>query len=102
MEASYVTQLMRFSCSKPESMPPTPDTLRFHLMRALYQFIVWRSAAITEPDIPSHTDPGAEWFLKDGELLPFTMSKDAIPKTIVEIIYCQCNYGCGTERCKCF
>ena len=38
-------------------------------MRAFYQFIVWRSTAITEPDIPSPTDPGARWFLKDGELL---------------------------------
>ena len=30
-------------------------------MRAFYQFIVWRSAAITEPDIPSPTDPVAGW-----------------------------------------
>ena len=47
-------------------------------MRAFYQFIVWRSAEITEPDIPSPTDPGSGWLLKDGELLPLTMSKDAI------------------------
>ena len=71
-------------------------------MRAFYQFIVWRSAAITEPDIPFPRDPGAGWFLKDGELLPLAMSKDAIPKAIVEIISCQCNSGCGTKKCKCF
>ena len=75
-------------------MPPTSDALRFHL-RAFYQFIVWRSAAITEPDIPSPTDHGAGWFLKDGELLTLTMSNDATPKANVENILCQCNSGCG-------
>ena len=83
-------------------MPPTSDALGFHLMRAFYQFIVWRSAAKTEPDMPPHTDPGAGWFLKDGELLTLTMSKDAIPKANVKNISCQCNSGRGTERCKCF
>ena len=56
MEASYITQLMRFGsiCYSVDSMPPTSDALRFHLMRAFYQFIVWRSAAITEPDMIYH------------------------------------------------
>ena len=84
--ADAVMEHMLLSCSKPESKPPTSDALRFNLMRAFYQFIVWRAAAITEPNIPFPTDPGAGWFLKDGELLPLTMSKDAISKAVVEII----------------
>ena len=90
--ADAVWEHMLLRRSKPESMPPTSDALRFYLMRAFYQFIVWRSAAITEPD--------RSFFLKDGELPTLTMPKDATPKAKVEIISCQCNSGCGTKRIR--
>ena len=95
-------ETMLLSSSKPELMPPTSDSLKFHMQRAFYQSKIWQCANITLPNIPTPTSPGAGWSAKEGKLQPLLMTKDPIPKAIREIIACQsCSTGCNSMRCKC-
>ena len=41
-----------FKVNKLEHMPPTSNALRFHLMRSLYQALVWKQAIYTDPALP--------------------------------------------------
>lgn len=58
---------------KPETLPPTSDVLRFHLMRVHHQIMMWRNAPCATPDLPSPVQMG--WSKNDDAgLQPILMS----------------------------
>ena len=83
----------------PEKMPPTSDTLHYHIMRAHYQTLIWKQANVARPILPEPFNMG--WKVVGNELKPILMSKDPIPQACIEIISCQCLTGCRTLRCRC-
>ena len=52
-----------------ESLPPTDDALKFHVMRVNYQLFIWRKKAlVAKPTIPPPTGNGCH--LEDDILVP--------------------------------
>ena len=80
-------------------LPPCKDTLRKHCQRANYQAAVWRRSLQNSPVLPSPIGNG--WFMK-GECLALDwMSGEPAPKTVLELLSCQCNRLCQLPNCTC-
>ena len=71
-----------------ETLPPTSDAAKFHIMRSYYQASVWNKAHSLYPDLPPVTEMG--WMHLDGRLEPRLLSLPPIPKACREIISCGC------------
>ena len=85
--------------SEPDKLPPTSDALKWHLLRTLYQVLIWQAADTAYPMLPSPEEYG--WYKSpDGVLKPRLMIKPAIPGTCVEIIVCKCKTPCPSN-CSC-
>jgi hypothetical protein len=97
--ADQARSILFAKASTPEALPPTSDALKFHILRAHYQAIVWKQAHIPKPDIPAPDQYG--WKRDQGQLIPVLMSKQAIPQECMELVSCQCSKGCRTMCCKC-
>ena len=85
--------------NSPEVLPPTSDALKFHILRAHYQALIWKMAYIPNPTIPAPDQYG--WKREQNSVIPILMSRNAIPQECLELVSCQCQKGCQTMRCKC-
>ncbi|KAG1677175.1 putative protein in type-1 retrotransposable element R1DM [Nymphon striatum] len=45
-------------CKSQESLPPTSDSVTYHIQRAHYQSMIWRQATSQQPHLPSATTLG--------------------------------------------
>lgn len=79
----------------PERLPPTSDSLSFHIRRAHYQTALWRHA--NKRYLPPRETMG--WRLEDSTLLPILMSLPPVPDYCLELISCTSRYM--SARCKC-
>ena len=80
-----------------ETLPPTSDATKFHIMRAHCQANVWNQAHLPCPDLLPVTEMG--WIHLDGKLVPRLLSLP-IPKSCREITSCGCTNGSLTQRCR--
>ena len=55
-----------------ETLPPTSDAAKFHIMRAHYQASVWNQAHLPYPDLPPVTEMG--WMHLGGQLVQWLLS----------------------------
>ena len=69
-----------------ETLPPTSDATKFHIIRAQYQASVWHQAHLPCPDLLPVTEMG--WMHLDGKLVPQLLSLPLIPKSCREITSC--------------
>ena len=83
--------IMFYKFEKPEGLPPTSDTLRFHLMQV--------HAHCATPELPSVDTMG--WECCEGRLEPILMSLSPIPSACLEIIACSCKTRRISSRYKC-
>ena len=82
-----------------ETLPPTADAAKCHIMRSHYQTCVWNKAHSLNPDLPPVTYMG--WMHLDGRLLmPGLLSLPPIPKACREITSFGCTNGCLSQRCR--
>lgn len=82
-----------------ETLPPTSDAAKFHILRAHYQASVWNQAHMSHPDLPPETEMG--WMNLDDQLVPQLLSLPPIPKACKEITSCGCLKGCLSQCCSC-
>ena len=59
------------------SLPATEDAFYFHVLRALYQLLMYRRAHLSDLALPTATTFGRT--LINGKLVPILMSKPAKP-----------------------
>lgn len=83
----------------PSKLPPTSDAMKLHILRAMYQALVWYCAGIAKPDLPSPETCG--WHVDKGHLVPTLMELEAIPSVCRELVSCGCHGDCSTARCSC-
>ena len=69
-----------------EDLPPTKDSLQYHMDRVIYQALVWKQTLQPMPNLPSPV--GHAWELKDSNLEPVLMSKEPAPKGLLELTIC--------------
>ena len=82
-----------------DTLPPTSDAAKFHIMRSHYQASVWNQAHLPYHDLPPVTE--MRWMHLDGRLVPRLLSLPPIPKACGEITSCGCTKGCLSQRCSC-
>ncbi len=87
--------LLFFKKGKPEAMPPTSDSFRFHVMRAHYQTMIWRNANCSTPELPAPSEMG--WRHEESVLQPILMSLSPIPESCLEMITCKCQKQCRSR-----
>ena len=81
-----------------ESLRPTDDALKFHVMRVNYQLFIWKKALAAKSTIPPPTGNGCH--LENGILVPTLIEREPAPNTLVEFTTCGCQKGCS-RNCKC-
>ena len=82
-----------------ERLPPTRDSLYFHIQRSHYQALVWRQAHLQHPVLPPPETMG--WKMEGTSLIPQLSSLLPIPDACEELITFTCTTGCKTARCSC-
>ncbi len=82
-----------------ETLPPTSDAVKFHIMRSHYQVTIWNQAHLPHPDLPPVDEMG--WMHKEGQLVPRLLSLPPMPKACREFTSCGCTKGCLSQRCSC-
>lgn len=80
---------------KPERLPPTESSTKFHCLRVYYQIMTWMGMAGG-----MHPDNWG-WKLDGNELLPVMCDMNAAPDTLLKVIHCSCTTSCSGKRCSC-
>jgi len=80
------------------SLPATEDAFYFHVLRALYQLLLYRRAHLSDRALPPATTFGRT--LINGKLVPILMSKPAKPN-IDKTVSCMCKSSKCLKRCSC-
>ena len=82
-------------------MPPTQSALRYAILRAHYQAMVWRNDVVANPKIPQ-PDAGYGWERQNGTFVPQMTTMQPAPQAILELVKCSCKKSrCSTLVCKC-
>ena len=78
-----------FASSKSDlrMLPPTDDAFNLHLLRALYQLALYKTAHLSNPALPPAIEFGR--FLINGSLCPLLMTIPAKPN-IQQPVSCKC------------
>ena len=102
----YTSYLNMISTStfppRPERLPPTENSAKFHILRTHHQVIQWNTLMAIDKD---PTDWG--WKLADGHCMAIASDQDAAPSELLKIIRCKCNISdkrqpCLSQLCTCF
>ena len=85
-----------FASSKQDirSLPPTEDAFRFHVLRSLAQFSLYKQACLSNPTLLPPEHYGRQ--LENGALVPVMKSLPAKPKT-AKLHFCKCK---STPLCQ--
>lgn len=70
----------------PEALPPTSDTLGYHIQRTHCQTMVWGQANCNNPTLPSPKNMG--WIKHNRELAPKLTSLEPSLNSCTEIVTC--------------
>ena len=93
-------QVKLFCKGRPQdTLPPTTDAVRFHIMRAHYQATIWNKAHLPHPNLPPVEEMG--WMIKEGQLVPRLLSMPPMPKACREFTSCGCTKECLSQHCSC-
>jgi 5'-3' exonuclease len=82
------------SVVQPESLPPTSSAARYHSLRVYLQVQVWTGCT----DINQQT---FGWKEVEGSFIPRQCDMEVAPKTLLEVVRCNCRTGCEKMRCSC-
>ena len=85
----------------PESIPPTLDALKLHILRAVYQAsYCWAQSLFKEPTLPDPCDWG--WTLSGENYETVWTTIPEASKICSELVRCGCKQEKGCRgRCKC-
>ena len=81
------------------SLPPTGDTFKFHVLRSLAQFSLYRQASLCNPTLLPPEHYGRR--LENGALIPVMQTLPAKPTT-AKLYFCKCKVTPYCQRnCSC-
>lgn len=83
-----------------ESLPPTKDALKYAILRAHYQAIIWKNDQMTHANISSPMEHG--WCMSDGRLEVVTTTRPPASDSVIHLIKCGCaSTNCVARQWKC-
>ena len=80
-------------CVQPQTLPPTSAAAYNHSLRVYHQVQTWKGNNMQPCDWG--------WKVHNANLIPIMTDKDVAPKTILEVIRCNCKSSCTSMRCSC-
>ncbi|KAK3910268.1 Chromosome-associated kinesin KIF4 [Frankliniella fusca] len=81
------------------NLPPTMDSLKQHIFRAVFQAgFIWGQALLTLPTMPSPSKWG--WHMEEGKWAPTWTTQPPIWEECPEMRGCSCKTACGYQ-CGC-
>jgi len=83
--------IFKHSQGEAEKLPPTKDALRYHILRAHYQAMIWHKACQPRPTIPPPERYG--WRRESDELIPIITTLKPAPVEVMELVRCGCGVG---------
>ena len=89
------------TCNKPEEMPPTTDSAKFHILRAFSQYFIWVNAHIPFIGEESERLISKCFLLKDKKLQPIMSERPMLDEKTIKIVSCNCKTGCKNKMCPC-
>jgi len=86
--------------AESDRLPPTTGALKQHILRVHIQTMVWGQSSIAHQEFLNPLENG---YCKDdsGNLVPHTTDDLPAPKSIIEMVNCQCKGDCSSQRCGC-
>ena len=82
------------------NLPPTKDSLKYHVARAYYQACIWHNSLEASAHTPSPHGHG--WDVIDSHISIHWMDQQPAPKALLQFISCNCLKGhCVGGRCSC-
>ena len=84
----------------PRKLPPTEDSFQQHVLRTLYQLLIWRQANSLFQVLP---DPIYFGYFKDldGSLRPVMMTQSPAAPELLNDLVCQCTNNSCNSNCTC-
>ena len=81
----------------PKKLPPTENSLQQHILRAVYQLMIWRQANSVELDLPDPTQYG--YYHNEANTLCSKMM-DQAPELLNDLV-CDCTLSSCNANCTC-
>ena len=80
-------------------LPPTNDAFHLHMLRTLYQLMIWKHANISMQHMP---DAQAFGYVMDKNqlLMPQMMGQSAVAPELINELICECEDDCD-DNCQC-
>ena len=78
---------------RPEKLPLTEPSLKYHSYRVHHQILEWLGNSF----LPNEWG----WFYSDNVLLPRTTDGQSAPNELLKSLSCSCEGDCSTIRCGC-
>ena len=89
------------TCNKPEEMPPTSNSAKYHILRTLSQAFVWRNAHVPYLEEESAELISKCFHLEDNKLVPIMTDQPALSDKVIKLVLCNCKTGCRNKTCVC-
>ena len=89
------------TCNKPEEMPPTSNSAKFHILRALSQAFIWRNAHVPFLEEQSSELISKCFHFVDNKLVPIMSDQPALSDNVIKLVFCNCKTGCKNKMCAC-
>ena len=89
------------TCNKPEKMPSTSDSAKFHILRSLSQFFIWINAHIPFREEESTALILRCFRLEDNKLVPIMTDRPVLSDKVIKLVSCNCKTGCKNKICPC-
>ena len=87
------------TCNKPEEMPPTSNSAKFHILRALSQAFIWRNAHVPFLEEQSSELISKCFHFVDNKLVPIMSDQPALSDNVIKLVFCNCKTGCKNKMC---
>ena len=84
----------------PRKLPPTEDSFHQHVLRTIYQLMMWRQASSTDLQMP---DPVLYGYYRDVSnlLCPVMMPQSPAAPELLNDLICQCKENSCSTNCTC-
>ncbi|XP_053373036.1 uncharacterized protein LOC123541526 [Mercenaria mercenaria] len=94
-----VEKVLKNKSVSPRRLPPTDDSFLLHLQRCLLQLIVWKSALLQSPVVPSLISLGYITDATSGLAVPQFMAQPAAAPELLSDLVCNCVDLCESSCC---
>ena len=95
-----VDKVLKIKRVKPRKLPPTDDSFSLHLLRCIYQLLIWKGCLTAMLDMPDPTEFGYMVDTDTGLYRPHVMSQSVAPPELLSDLVCECSDFCN-EDCVC-